>query len=45
MVNNITVLSGDIGQLGESSDNSHNIITANNITTNITVDGFGCEHA
>lgn len=39
-VNNITVLSGDIGQLGESTDNSHSIITANNITTNITVDGF-----
>ncbi len=37
---NPTTLNGDIGQLGDGSDNTHNIITANNIATTIVVDGF-----
>lgn len=37
---NPTTLNGDIGQVGEVSDNSYNIIRGNNITSNIILDGF-----
>lgn len=37
---NPTTLNGDIGQLGLTSDNSHSVVTANNITTTIVLDGF-----
>ena len=40
LANNITVLSGDIGQPGSIADNSHTVVKANNITTTITLDGF-----
>lgn len=37
---NPTTLNGDIGQVGLASDNSHSVVTANNITTTIVLDGF-----
>lgn len=37
---NPTTLNGDIGQPGEVLDNTHNIIRADNITTDIVLDGF-----
>lgn len=37
---NPTTLNGDIGQTGLASDNSHSVVTANNITTTIVLDGF-----
>lgn len=40
IASNPTVLNGDIGALGDNTDNSHNVVTANNITTNIVLDGF-----
>jgi hypothetical protein len=40
ILNNPTTLNGDIGQLGLASDNSHSVVTANNITTSIVLDGF-----
>lgn len=39
-ISNPTVLSGDIGNIGESSDNSHSVVKANNINTAIILDGF-----
>ena len=40
IIANPTTLNGDIGQVGEVSDNSYNIIRGNNITSNIVLDGF-----
>jgi hypothetical protein len=40
ILNNPTTLNGDIGELGLASDNSHSVVTANNITTSIVLDGF-----
>ena len=40
IANNPTVLNGDIGNLGESGDNSHSVVKANSINTNIIMDGF-----
>lgn len=40
ILNNPTTLNGDIGELGLASDNSHSVVTANNITTSILLDGF-----
>jgi hypothetical protein len=37
---NITSLNGDIGAAGDNQDNSHNVVRANNISSNITLDGF-----
>ena len=37
---NPTVLNGDIGQAGEVSDNSYNVIRGSNITSDIELDGF-----
>lgn len=37
---NPTVLNGDIGQAGEISDNSYNVIRGSNITSTIELDGF-----
>ncbi|MFN3875350.1 MAG: choice-of-anchor Q domain-containing protein, partial [Flavobacteriales bacterium] len=37
---NPSTLNGDIGQLGLAADNSHSVVTANNITTAIVLDGF-----
>lgn len=37
---NPTILNGDIGQLGLDTDNSHNVIRAATITSDIIVDGF-----
>ncbi len=37
---NPTTLSGDIGQLGEDSDNTNNLVRINNVTSSITLDGF-----
>ncbi len=37
---NPTTLNGDIGMQGDNADNSYNVVTANNITTNIVLDGF-----
>jgi hypothetical protein len=37
---NPSTLNGDIGQVGLASDNSHSVVTANNITTSIVLDGF-----
>jgi predicted outer membrane repeat protein len=35
-----TVLSGDIGVLGSSADNSLQVVVASNVGSNVTVDGF-----
>jgi hypothetical protein len=40
IANNPTSLNGDIGQLGEVSDNSYNVIRGTNITSTIVLDGF-----
>lgn len=40
LLNNPSTLNGDIGELGLASDNSHSVLTANNITTSIVLDGF-----
>jgi hypothetical protein len=37
---NPTTLNGDIGQIGLNTDNSYNVVMGNNLTTNITLDGF-----
>ncbi|WP_116787270.1 T9SS type A sorting domain-containing protein [Flavobacterium psychrotrophum] len=37
---NPTTLNGDIGEIGETSDNSHNIIRASGLTTTVILDGF-----
>jgi hypothetical protein len=37
---NPSTLNGDIGQIGLATDNSHSVVTANNITTTIILDGF-----
>ena len=37
---NPTTLSGDIGQLGEDSDNTNNLVRLTNITSNFIFDGF-----
>lgn len=37
---NPTTLSGDIGQLGDNTDNTKKIIKVQNFTTNFTLDGF-----
>lgn len=37
---NPSTLNGDIGEIGLASDNSHSVVTANNITTTIVLDGF-----
>ena len=37
---NPSTLNGDIGEIGLASDNSHSVVTANNITTTIVMDGF-----
>jgi len=37
---NPTVLNGDIGQLGTNSDNSYTLVTVNQLTSPITLDGF-----
>lgn len=40
IANNPTTLSGDIGNLGESGDNSHSVVKANGINTSVILDGF-----
>jgi len=40
IASNPTVLNGDIGEPGSSSDNSHRVVTAININTVIILDGF-----
>lgn len=37
---NPTTLSGDIGALGDNSDNTNTIMRINNITSGLTIDGF-----
>jgi hypothetical protein len=37
---NVTVLSGDIGLLGENSDNSYHVLTTSNTDTHTILDGF-----
>lgn len=37
---NTTILSGNIGEPGTATDNTHSVVTANNINTNIIIDGF-----
>lgn len=37
---NPTVLSGDIGNLGENGDNSHSVVKANGMNTSVILDGF-----
>jgi len=39
-VNNLTTLSGDIGTLGDSTDNSYHVVTGNGVTTTAVLDGF-----
>lgn len=38
--NNLTALDGDINNPGQANDNCDNVLFANNLTTNVTVDGF-----
>ncbi len=40
IASNPTVLSGDIGNLGENGDNSHSVVKANGINTSVMLDGF-----
>jgi predicted outer membrane repeat protein len=40
ITSNPTVLNGDIGVIGDNTDNSYNVIKANSITTAIELDGF-----
>lgn len=40
IANNLTTLSGDIGQLGSYSDNSYHVVEGSNLSSNITIDGF-----
>lgn len=40
IASNPTVLNGDIGEPGNTTDNSHTVVTANNFTTTVTLDGF-----
>jgi hypothetical protein len=40
ILNNPTTLNGNIGELGLATDNSHSVVTANNISTSIVLDGF-----
>lgn len=42
---NATVLSGDIGTTGDSTDNSHQIFTIVNQTGTVIIDGFTIRHA
>ncbi len=35
-----STLNGDIGEIGLASDNSHSVVTANDISTTIILDGF-----
>lgn len=37
---NPTILNGDIGEPGSSTDNSHTVVTATNITSTVVMDGF-----
>ena len=37
---NITILSGDIGTPGDSSDNSYHVVKANNVANTAVLDGF-----
>ncbi len=37
---NPTVLNGDIGEPGNSADNCHTVVTADNLTTTVILDGF-----
>ena len=37
---NLTVLSGDIGVVGDSTDNSYNVVIAENATASTRLDGF-----
>jgi len=37
---NVTILSGDIGQVGAIADNSQNVLKAVSLITNVTIDGF-----
>ncbi len=38
--NNETILSGDIGTVGDNSDNSYNVVVTSNITPTAILDGF-----
>ena len=38
--NNETILSGDIGTIGDNSDNSYNVVLASNTTPTAVLDGF-----
>lgn len=40
VADNPTTLNGDIGEVGEISDNSHNVIRCSNLTTTVALDGF-----
>lgn len=40
IASNPTVLNGDIGLIGDNTDNSYNVIKAGSITTSIELDGF-----
>lgn len=37
---NVTILSGDIGQSGNNSDNCYHVLTANNVAGSSLIDGF-----
>lgn len=39
-VANLTVLSGDIGTTGDSSDNAYHVVTGSGVTTTAVLDGF-----
>lgn len=40
IANNLSTLSGDIGQLGHAPDNSYHVLKGNNLSSNIEVNGF-----
>ncbi len=42
--NNITILSGDIGTTGISTDNSYIVVNVAQSTTDVTLDGFTIQH-
>jgi Concanavalin A-like lectin/glucanases superfamily/Secretion system C-terminal sorting domain len=43
--NNPTILSGDIGIIGDSSDNTYNILTVLNFSIQARIDGFSIKNA
>ncbi len=39
-VTNLTILSGDIGVVGDASDNAYNVVTGNGVSSTAILDGF-----